>query len=134
MDQRRTTASATYNLPLSNGNWQTTLAWGRNDNSSGHTLDAYLLESAVSWDRHTVFARAENVAKDELFDSGDPLSGHTFRVSKFSVGYIYDLPLAEHLKLGLGALGSVYALPSALAPAYGNNPTSFMLFARMKLN
>jgi hypothetical protein len=55
-------------------------------------------------------------------------------VSKFSFGYIYDFPLSDHLKLGLGALGSVYALPNALEPAYSNSPTSFMLFARVKLN
>ncbi len=134
VDQRRTTASATYNLPLTNGNWQTTFAWGRNNNSPGKTLDAFLLESAVSWDRHTVFGRAENVAKDELFEQPDPLFGQTFRVSKLSLGYIYDVPLSDHVKLGLGALGSIYSLPNALESAYGNDPTSFMLFARMKLN
>lgn len=134
VDQRRTTASATYNYPFVNGNWQTTLAWGENNNSPGKTLDAFLLESAVSWDRHTVFGRAENVAKDELFTQQDPLAGYSFHVSKLSLGYVYDFPLSDHLKLGLGALGSVYAIPNALDPAYGNSPTSFMLFARMKLN
>jgi hypothetical protein len=134
LNQRRTTASATYNYPFANGNWQTTLAWGRDNDSPGKTLDAFLLESAVSWDRHTFFGRAENVAKDDLFAQPNPLFGHTFQVSKFSFGYIYDFPLSDHLKLGLGALGSVYALPNALEPAYSNSPTSFMLFARVKLN
>jgi hypothetical protein len=133
VDQRRTTASATYNYPFANGNWQTTFAWGRDDDSPGKTLDAFLLESAVSWERHTVFARAENVVKDDLFEPPDPLFGQTFRVSKLSLGYIYDFPFANHLKLGIGALGSVYALPNALTPAYGHEPTSFMLFARFKL-
>jgi hypothetical protein len=134
VDQRRTTASVIYNYPFANGNWQATLAWGENSNSPGKTLDAFMLESAVSWDRHTVFGRAENVAKDELFTQPDPLAGRSFHVSKLSLGYVYDFPLSDHLKLGLGALGSVYALPNALDPAYGNSPTSFMLFARMKLN
>ena len=134
VDQRRITASATFNRPLANGNWATTLAWGRNDKSPGNATDAFLLESAVSWDSHTVFGRAEHVAKDELFETGDPLSGRTFRVSKLSLGYVYDLPLADHLKLGLGALGSLYDIPNALEPAHGSSPTSFMLFARMKLD
>jgi hypothetical protein len=69
-----------------------------------------------------------------LFIPPDPLAGHAFRVSKLSLGYIYDIPLDEHLKLGLGALGSVYSLPSALDPAYRSSPTSFMLFARLKLS
>ena len=134
IDQRRVTASVTYNRPFEGGNWQTTLAWGQNNNSPGKTLNAFLLESTASWGSHTVFGRAEYAAKDELFESGDPLFGRSFRVSKLSVGYVYDLPLTEHLKLGLGALGSVYDIPNALEPAYGSSPTSFMLFARLKLN
>jgi hypothetical protein len=134
IDQRRTTASVSYNRPFSGGNWQTTFAWGHNDKSPGDTTDAFLLESAVSWEPHTVFARAENVAKDELFEPPDPLAGRTFHISKLSLGYVYDLPLAEHLKLGLGALGSVYGFPDTLDSAYGDSPTSFMLFARLKLD
>lgn len=132
VDQRRTTASATYNYPFADGNWQTTVAWGRNDNSPGKTLDAFLLESAVSWERHTFFGRAENVAKDELFEEPEPLAGRTFRVSKLSLGYVYDVPLGEHLAAGIGALGSAYSLPATLEPAYGASPVSFMLFARVK--
>lgn len=134
VNQHRTTASASYNMPYENGNWQTTLAWGRNDNRPGKTLDAFLLESAASWYNSTVFARAENAQKDELFQAPDPLAGQPFRVSTLSVGYVYDIPLAEHLKLGLGAMGSVYDLPNAIQPAYGSSPTSYMLFTRLKIN
>jgi hypothetical protein len=42
--------------------------------------------------------------------------------------------VAEHLKLGLGGLGSVYDLPNALKPAYGGTPVSFMIFLRLKLS
>ncbi len=133
VDQHRVTASAIYNKKLEHGNWQTTLAWGQNNNQPGKTLNAYLLESAIGWYRHTVFARAENTEKDELFAAGDPLQGRKFDVSKFSVGYIYDVPVGEHLSLGLGALGSLYGLPSALEPAYGSSPSSYMVFTRVKL-
>jgi len=134
VDQHRTTASASYNLPLESGNWQTTLAWGRNANQPGHTLDAFLLESALSWHRHTVFARAENAQKDELFEPPSPLAGDVFRVSTLSLGYVYDIPVARHLKLGLGAMGSVYDLPTAIQPAYGSGPVSYMLFTRLKID
>ena len=134
VDQRRTTASATYNLPLGQNNWQTTLAWGRDDLQPGRSLDAYLLESSFTYEQaHTVFGRAERVAKDELFSGSDPLAGQAFTVNKFSLGYVYDLPVAEHVKIGLGGVGSLYALPSALDTAYGRNPASFMLFARASL-
>ncbi|MGQ0741493.1 MAG: hypothetical protein ACT4OG_04255 [Alphaproteobacteria bacterium] len=134
VDQRRTTASAIYNVPFARGNWQTTLTWGRNDKSPGATTDALLLETAVNWDRNTVFARGEITEKDELFGHDDPLHGRIFRVSKLSLGYVYDIPVAEHLALGIGALGSVYDFPGILEPDYGDSPTSYMLFARLKLH
>ena len=133
VNQHRITASAMYNQKLEHGNWQTTLAWGENNLQPGETLNAYLLESAISWYQHTVFARAENDEKNELFPAGDPLHGRIFDVSKFSLGYVYDIPVGEHFSLGLGALGSLYALPSALGPAYGSSPSSYMLFTRVKL-
>jgi len=133
VNQHRVTASAIYNRKLEHGNWQTTLAWGQNHLQPGETLNAYLLESAISWYQHTVFGRAENAEKNELFLAGDPLHGRVFDVSKFSLGYVYDIPVGEHFSLGLGALGSLYALPSALNPAYGSSPSSYMLFTRVKL-
>jgi hypothetical protein len=132
INQHRTTASAIYNRKLANGDWQTTLAWGRNNNSPGESSDAWLLESALRWRAHTVFGRAENTEKHELFAHGHPLHDQTFRVSKFSAGYVYDIPLSTHFSLGLGGLGSVYGLPDALEPYYGN-PTSYMVFTRLKL-
>jgi hypothetical protein len=132
-DQRRITASATYNRPLSHGNWQTTFAWGQNQDAPGPILNAYLLESTIRWDRHTLFSRAENDQKNELFGLGSPLAGRVFDVSTLSIGYIYDVPIAKHLSLGLGALGSVYGLPSAITPFYGSQPASYMTFLRLAL-
>ncbi|HVY04358.1 MAG TPA: hypothetical protein VHB46_00150 [Burkholderiales bacterium] len=130
----RTTASVIYNLPLRAGNWQTTLAWGRNAASTGTTTDAWLLESAVSFQKtHTVFARLERADKNELFDEGSPLTGETFDVGKLSLGYLYDFPAANHFKFGIGGLVSKYALPATLEPYYGSDPTSFMLFMRVKI-
>lgn len=135
VDQRRTTASATYNLAYGTGDWQTTLAWGRDRNEPGHTLDAYLLESAASHGRHTVFGRLENADKDELFglDPASPDYGRVFNVSKLSVGYAYAVPIRWALGLDVGGLVSKYALPTALHAEYGADPTSFMLFTRIRL-
>jgi hypothetical protein len=133
IDQHRVTASAIYNRKFTYGNWQTTFAWGQNNRQPGTTSNAYLLESAIGWYNHTIFARAENDEKDELFAAPDPLHGRSFNVSKFSLGYVYDIPMAEHLSLGVGAVASLYAIPSALEPYYGSNPGSIMLFARVKL-
>ena len=133
VNQHRLTASATYNRKLSGGNWQTTFAWGRNYDEPGHRLDALLLESAFSLGRHTLFARAENAQKDELFEAPSPLAGQVFRVSELSLGYVYDLPVAKHLALGLGGMGTVNFVPAAIRPAYGGSPTGLVGFARLKI-
>jgi hypothetical protein len=133
VSQHRITASATYNRPLAHGNWQTTFAWGRNYNEPGHTLDGYLLESAVNLGRHTVFGRAENVQKDELLLPPSPLDGQVFRVSEVTLGYVYDIPVAKHFAVGLGVQGTVNVAPSTIKFAYGDDPTGFMPFIRFKI-
>jgi hypothetical protein len=137
VNQHRLSASATYNRPLEvgngGGNWQTTFAWGRNLNEPGRQLDAFLLESAASLGRHTIFARAETVEKDELFEAPSPLAGEAFHVSEATLGYVYDLPVAEHLALGFGMQGSINLVPSKIKFAYGDDPTGWMPFLRLKL-
>jgi hypothetical protein len=56
-----------------------------------------------------------------------------FRVSSFSLGYVYDIPVLDHLALGLGASGTVDVLPAIVEPAYGSDPLSYMLFTRLKI-
>ena len=133
VDQHRITASATYNHPFAAGNWQTTLAWGRNYDNPGHALDGVLLESAVGFGRHTVFARVEDVQKDDLFEAPSPLAGQVFHVAEASLGYVYDLPLSKHVAMGLGAEGTVNFVPTAIRTAYGGSPIGYMPFVRLKL-
>jgi hypothetical protein len=133
INQQRVTASASYNVPLAGGNWQTTFAWGRNDKQPGDATNALLLESAVSRNAHTVFGRIEHTEKDELFGEGHALHHQTFGVAKFSLGYVYDIPITPHVKLGVGAIGSAHAFPDELEPYYGSSPLSGVLFTRVKL-
>lgn len=133
-DVDRVTASVSYHYAWSENNWQTTFAWGRNIQHPGPNLDGYLLESLVNFrERHTVFARAERVEKDELFPPEDSRDGEVFTVNKVSLGYIYDFPKWMHIRFGLGGLGSVHVLPASLRSTYGDTPLSFMLFVRAKL-
>jgi hypothetical protein len=134
VDVDRTTASAIYHRSFGVASTQTTLAWGRNAPSRGEATNTFLLESALRMSRtHTFFARAERSEKNELFLPGDPRTDEKFRVGKLTLGYVYDFPREGHFKLGIGALVSKYALPGELKSAYGSNPTSFMLFARIKI-
>jgi hypothetical protein len=132
VDLWRTTASATFNRPRPDGAWQTTFAWGRNDRTDQGPQDAFLLESTLRRGRHTVFARAESVAKDELFER-EPLAHEVFDVQRLGVGYVFDLLRPSHLAAGVGGLVSFAGLPEALASSYGGHPVSFMLFARAQL-
>jgi hypothetical protein len=135
-DENRLTASATYTTKFAGENvWSTTLAWGRKMLQPGPTLDGFLLESEVilknNW---TFFARAERVKENELLeDIAAFAEPPIFYVNKVSVGGIYDWPIAEHLKFGLGALVSRYGIPDVAKPYYGD-PTSYMVFFRLKVS
>jgi hypothetical protein len=51
-----------------------------------------------------------------------------------TLGYVFDIPLARHVALGLGIQGTVDAVPSSLKAAYGaQNPTGVMPFVRLKI-
>ena len=133
VDLTRTTASAIYQRTFGGAETQTTLAWGRNAPNHGETTNVLLLESAVRFARtHTLFARAERADKNELFLETDPRAEEKFRVGKLSLGYVYDFPSDSHFRIGVGGLVSRYRLPAEFDSVYGN-PTSFMLFARVKL-
>ncbi len=132
-DIDRYTASTTYNLPIKDGNWQTTFAWGRNHKIPGEDTDALLLESAVTFMKyHTVFVRGERVEKDELFDHGDPLEG-IYTVHKATLGFVHDFPEYKHMQWGIGTSVGVNFLPDEIESAYGKNPMSYLGFIRVKL-
>jgi hypothetical protein len=130
VNSNRATASAIYNRPLADGNWQTMFAWGRNDRNPGRATNALLLESAASLgQRHTLLGRLERLENDELIGNGQVAT-----VQKLSLGYIYDVLHASPLRAGVGVLGSLSRVPQDLVPRYGSrNLSSFMLFLRLRL-
>ena len=54
-------------------------------------------------------------------------------MAEASLGYVYELPIAKHVALGLGAMGTVDIVPGAIQPAYGEAPVSWMPFVRLAL-
>jgi hypothetical protein len=139
VNENRVTASLSYTKQFGDGNlWATTLAWGRKYNAPGNVLDGYLAESELIFKNGiTIFGRAERVQNDELLERGEIVTGFeaphpVFTVSKVSVGGIYDFIHVQYMKFGVGALVSRYGIPEALKPEYGD-PTSYMIFARLKI-
>jgi hypothetical protein len=140
VNEDRITASATYTLPFGDNHvWSSTLAWGRKSMQPGDSFDAFLLESAlILAKRYTLFLRAERIDSHELLHDlagVDPALAHvSVPVGKLSLGGIYDLPLADHVKFGIGGLISKYGVPAGLTPYYGSDPTSYMVFFRLKVS
>jgi hypothetical protein len=135
VDEDRITASAIYTQPFGDNNfWSTTLAWGRKMLQPGDTLDGFMLESALIFQKtYTLFLRAERVDENELFHDVPGFEGRVFTVNKVSVGGIYDIPLHQNVKFGVGGLVSAYGIPSEIKPFYGHDPISYMLFGRLKV-
>jgi hypothetical protein len=140
VDENRITASLSYTRLFNEGDiWATTLAWGRKYNSPGNVLDGYLAESELILKNGiTLFARAERLQNDELLERGEVVTTGfvtpqpIFTVSKVTAGGIYDFIRTQNVKIGLGALASRYGIPDALRSEYGD-PTSYMIFARLKI-
>lgn len=133
-DVRRTTLSTTYSRPLSFGTWETTLAWGRNARKSREATVGYLAESSFQFNGgHAVLGRVERVGSDELLRENESYQRQPFKLSKVTLGYVHDISSTPAVSLDVGMLVSRYLVPSHVAPAYGNDPTAYMLVVRIGL-
>jgi hypothetical protein len=141
-DVVRSTASVTYNRPIADGNWATSLIWGRNHKTvEQRNLNSYLAESVIQFKHvHYITGRLELVDKDELFNDQpgirEPLeqtAGSTFRIAAYTLGYTHDVKLVPWLVTGIGGNFTVYAMPAAIRPYYGEHPAGFFFFLRARL-
>jgi hypothetical protein len=135
LDQDRLTASTMAGGPWrEGGRWQGMLAWGRNRNRPGATLDAFIAEAAFETSGgHTVFARAERVEKDELFAEPDPRAHQVFDVGELTLGYRRDVLERGRVTFGIGAAGTLVQVPGELRRVYGNSPAAGLLFLHAAL-
>ncbi len=130
--QRRQTASIEYVRPFAKGSWATSVVWGRvHEEVSNHNLNGYLLETTVNFkQRNYAFSRLELVDKDELFPGNPALP--SFRIGAYTFGGAHDVVQSRFWQLALGADLTFYSKASALDSAYGQNPTSFQIFLRVR--
>jgi hypothetical protein len=130
--EHRQTASVSYNLALSEGNWATSVIWGRKRKRVDNSVqNSYLLESTVNFLRRDyAYTRFELVDKDELFPTSP--AHPSFRIGAYTFGGVRDLAQNHRWQLGLGADVTVYAKPAALDAVYGDNPVSFRIFLRAR--
>jgi hypothetical protein len=131
-NEKRQTASLEYNRPFAEGNWATSLVWGRKHKEiDGSNQNSYLLESTLNFMRRNyAYTRLELVDKDELFLES-PVHP-SFRIGAYTFGGVRDLVQNEIGQIGLGADVTFYSKPGALDPIYGSNPISFRIFVRLR--
>lgn len=131
----RATASVTFNQPWGEeGNWATTLAWGRNKPEGENATNSLLVESSWEIDRHhTPFARFEVLKKsghDLVLTPG--LDDDSFGIGSMALGYIYNFDPIGSIIPGLGFRFSVNLVEDGLEPFYGRRtPYGFMVFLRL---
>ena len=141
-DVVRATASLQYTRPMQGSDWSTSLIWGRNHDTFDHrNSNAYLIESVAPYHSKNFFTgRAELVDKDELFLDDpdveaflDRVAGSTFRIGAYTAGYTRDIGVFHHAETGLGFNFTAYTTPPAIKPYYGQHPTGWNIFARVRL-
>jgi hypothetical protein len=140
-NQDRMTASLMYNRPLAHqGNWASTLAWGRTHEFPDNLFEnSYLLESTLRFRVHNyAYTRLEDVDRTTLLLLGErPIpSGFTEqsagRVQAYTFGYDRDLGRIPHLATALGAQVTAYTPGSKLQPVYGTDPMGVVVFLRLR--
>jgi hypothetical protein len=141
-DVRRTTASVSYNRPFNRGNWATSLIWGRNHENHGDdvfNLNGYVAESTVAFhDVNYLYTRLELVDKNQLLRDLDRqllgIADHhpSFRIGAYTFGGARDIWNREKISIALGGDVTFYSKPSVLDAIYGNNPTSYHFFIRIR--
>jgi hypothetical protein len=139
-DQARITSSVMYNRPFADGNWASTLLWGRTRSLADNSKEnSYLLESLLRFKTSNyVWTRMENAGRsNELQNGANPLPpsfreepvGH---VQAYTFGYDHDLNLIRLIRLAIGAQVTAYTTPRALQPIYGAHPDGVVVFIRLR--
>lgn len=139
-DQARMTASVMYNLPFAEGNWASTVVWGRTRSLSDNSKEnSYLLESLVRFKASNyAWTRVENAGRsNELQNGTAPLPanfqeqpiGH---IQAYTVGYVHDMNLIPQVRSAIGAQVTTYGVADALKAIYGSHPVSVSVFVRLR--
>ncbi|HJW99716.1 MAG TPA: hypothetical protein VJ453_06130 [Terriglobales bacterium] len=139
-DVRRMTASLMYNLPFHDGNWASTMLWGRNQSlEDGNIGNAYLAESTVRFlKKNFAWIRIENVDRTNELLLGERLFPRGFqeryftRVQAYTAGFDREIGNFSHLATAIGGQMTWYGVPAALKSIYGEHPLGLTVFMRIR--
>lgn len=139
-NQERMTASVMYNRPFHEGNWASTVLWGRTRSLQDNSIfNSYLFESTARFRvRNYVWTRIESAERsNELILGENPLPPG-FReqpigqVQAYTFGYDRDIDLLPHLASAIGAQFTTYGVAEPLKPIYGAHPVGVAVFLRLR--
>jgi hypothetical protein len=139
-DQERMTASLMYNRPFHEGNWASTILWGRTRSLEDNSLfNSYLFESTMRFrTRSYLWTRIENAERSNELILGENLLPSGFqeqpigRVQAYTFGYDHDIELVRHLVSAIGAQVTTYGVPDRLRLIYGQHPAGIAVFVRLR--
>jgi len=134
------TASLIYNRPIRNGNWASTIVWGRTRSLQDKAIfNSYLVESTLQfYRRNRTWMRIENADRsNELVFGGKPLpSGFQEmpfgRVQAYTIGYDRDVDLIPFVSSAIGGQATFYGVPDVLKPIYSSHPAGVAIFLRLR--
>jgi hypothetical protein len=135
----RMAASALYGDTLgSSGQWATALIWGANKLEGTSITNSALAEGEAvldSW--NTIFGRTEWLQKSAadlvLPPAAFPDPNRVFDVGTLELGYIREVRHAGSASFGIGVMGTLNVVPSALQATYGSRaPVGGMIFFRLR--
>lgn len=136
-DEARTTASLTGVADTPVGRWSTTALWGRNFEyatafSSALTLQSYGLESQLDvQERLHAYGRFEFLDRAALPPL--PFGSHILqRIGALTLGLSRDLGAIDKWALAIGGDVTLTSVEAFSKAAYGDNPTSFRIYARLR--
>lgn len=139
-NQERMTASVMYNRRFTNGNWASTILWGRAKSLPDDAIfNSYLLESTVRFaTRNYVWTRIENVDRsNELLLGENPLPPDFVerpvgRVQAYTFGYDHDFDFIPGIATALGAQATLYSDGAPFRAIYGAHPVGGAVFVRFR--
>jgi hypothetical protein len=139
-NQERMTASAMYNRPFFNGNWASSLIWGRTKSLGDNSIfNSYAFESTLRFlTLNHAWTRIENADRSDelLLGENTPPSNlperPIARVQAYTLGYDRDFDLIPHMATALGAQVTLYGVGENLKSVYGSNPLGAVIFIRLR--
>jgi len=139
-NQGRMTASAMYNRLFHDGNWASSLIWGRTKSLEDNSIfNSYALESTLHFlKRNHAWTRIENADRSNELLLGENVPPPNFqeqpigRVQAYTLGYNRDFDVIPHVATAIGAQVTVYSVGENLKTVYGSHPAGVVLFLRIR--